>query len=130
MAVTRAYLLCGPHQGYLCKRTTKWDTRVCTAVCHRLQDLFWWPILGKDIAWYIQTCHECQVVCMDVYHPPLIVQAPPTLFRKAYIDTMLMHKSKGFNYSVPAVLETNLWFLRLRPSHESFLCSDLTKSLI
>jgi hypothetical protein len=79
------------------------------AVRNRLQDRFWWPMMGKDVAWFIKTCHECQVMNMNVYHPPLIVQAPPTLFRKAYIDTMMMPKSKGCKYFVHARCGLSSW---------------------
>jgi hypothetical protein len=70
------------------------------AVRNYLQDCFWWPLMGCDVAWYIKTCHKCQAQHMGKYMLPLIVQAPPTLFKKAYIDTIMMLKSKGYQYLV------------------------------
>jgi hypothetical protein len=63
---------------------------------------FWWPFLEQDVKWYIRTCHECQVRQLRVLHVPPTVPAPRGLFRKVYIDTMLMPKVSGYCYIVHA----------------------------
>lgn len=68
----------------------------------RLLDRFWWPMLDADVKWYVRTCHECQIRQMRQIHIPPTVATPAPLFRKAYIDTMLMPKSEGHRYLVQA----------------------------
>ncbi|KAJ3565119.1 hypothetical protein NP233_g7843 [Leucocoprinus birnbaumii] len=55
-----------------------------------------------DVRWFVQTCHECPIRLLHRIHIPPTVPRPITLFRKAYIDTMLMPKSNGFRYIVHA----------------------------
>ena len=40
------------------------------SVLARLRDRFWWPRMGEDNKWYVQTCHECQVRQMKKIHIP------------------------------------------------------------
>lgn len=63
---------------------------------------FWWPFLEQDVKWYIRTCHECQVRQLRKLHVPPTVPALRGLFRKVYIDTMLMPKAAGYRYIVHA----------------------------
>ncbi|KAJ3564557.1 hypothetical protein NP233_g8218 [Leucocoprinus birnbaumii] len=63
---------------------------------------FWWPCLDDDIRWYLKTCHECQTRSMQHIYIPPTVPIPLSLFRKVYIDTMLMPKSNGYRYIVHA----------------------------
>lgn len=72
------------------------------SVRSRMLDRFWWPNLDDDVKWYVRTCHECQVRQRTMLHIPPTVAAPAPLFRKAYIDTMLMPKAGGFRYIVQA----------------------------
>jgi hypothetical protein len=62
----------------------------------RLAERFWWPHLEADVKWFIRTCHECQVRQVKKIIIPPSVPPPAGLFRKVYIDTMLMPKAKGF----------------------------------
>ena len=68
----------------------------------RALDRFWWPSLELDIKWYIKTCHECQVRSFQQLRIAPTVATPAPLFRKVYIDTMLLPKSKGKRYLVQA----------------------------
>ena len=61
---------------------------------------FWWPNMGFDIAWYIRTCHLCQIrQTRNVLIPP-IVATPAPLFAKIYIDTMHLPPSGSYKYVV------------------------------
>ncbi|RXW16706.1 hypothetical protein EST38_g9147 [Candolleomyces aberdarensis] len=68
----------------------------------RLLARFWWPQLLDDVKWFVSTCHECQVRSSQRLHIPPTVPAPFNLFRKVYIDTMLMPRSYGYRYIVHA----------------------------
>jgi hypothetical protein len=58
--------------------------------------------MDNDIKWYTRTCHECQVRLTKKIMIPPTVAKPHGLFRKVYIDTMLMPKARGFRYIIHA----------------------------
>jgi hypothetical protein len=61
---------------------------------------FWWPNLKADIAWFVRTCHLCQVRdTRNVLIPPTVA-TPAPLFAKIFIDTMHMPPSGSFKYIV------------------------------
>jgi len=63
---------------------------------HRtLLDRFWWPNIAHDVKQHISTCHECQIRQTTKIRIPPVVASPAPLFRKAYIDTMLMPHAAG-----------------------------------
>lgn len=68
----------------------------------RLLERFWWPHLDDDVKWYIKTCHECQLRLLRNIIIPPSVPTPAGLFRKVYIDTMLMPKARGYRYILHA----------------------------
>jgi hypothetical protein len=68
----------------------------------RLLERFWWPDLDRDVKWFIQTCHECQIRQLKKIIIPPIVPTPGGLFRKVYVDTMLMPKARGYRYILHA----------------------------
>jgi hypothetical protein len=74
-----------------------------------LLDRFWWPTLADDIKHHIRTCHECQIHQTTKIHIPPVVATPAPLFRKAYIDTMLMPHAAGFRYIVQARCSLTMW---------------------
>ena len=61
---------------------------------------FWWPHLSADIAWFIKTCHICQLRQTRNLLIPPTVALPAPLFAKMYMDTMHLPKSGGFKYLV------------------------------
>jgi hypothetical protein len=72
-------------------------------------DRFWWPTLDRDVKWYINTCHQCQLRQTTKVHIPPVVPFPAPLFRKAYIDTMHMTPASGFTYIVQARCSLTAW---------------------
>ncbi|KIN96548.1 hypothetical protein M404DRAFT_33154 [Pisolithus tinctorius Marx 270] len=68
----------------------------------RLLLCFWWPLLVKDVKWYVCTCHECQIHQTQKLHIPPTVPMIGGLFHKAHIDMMLMPKASSYCYIVQA----------------------------
>ena len=61
---------------------------------------FWWPNMKFDIAWFIRTCHLCQLrQTRNVLIPP-VVATPAPLFAKIFVDTMHMPPSGSYKYIV------------------------------
>lgn len=58
--------------------------------------------MEEDIKWFVKTCHECQVRLLKKVVIPPTVASPAGLFRKVYMDMMLMPKSKGYRYIIHA----------------------------
>ena len=63
-------------------------------------DRFWWPDLTTDVAWFVKTCHLCQLRQTRNILIPLVVATPAPLFAKMYMDTMHLPKSSSFKYLV------------------------------
>ena len=74
-----------------------------------LLDRFWWPSLEHDVKWYINTCHQCQLRQTTKIHIPPTVAIPAPLFRKVYVDTMLMPPASGFRYITQARCSLTAW---------------------
>ena len=56
--------------------------------------------MPADIAWFVKTCHVCQLrQTRNILIPP-VVATPAPLFAKMYMDTMHLLKSGGFKYLV------------------------------
>ena len=70
------------------------------ATCAQIVDCFWWPDLTADVAWFVKTCHLCQLRQTRNILIPLVVATPAPLFAKMYMDTMHLPKSGGFKYLV------------------------------
>ena len=66
----------------------------------QIVDCFWWPNLAANIAWFVKTCHLCQLCQTHNILIPLVVATPEPLFAKMYMDTMHLPKSGGFKYLV------------------------------
>ena len=66
----------------------------------QIVDHFWWPDLTTDIAWFVKTCHLCQLCQTHNILIPLVVTTPAPLFAKMYMDMMHLPKSGGFKYLV------------------------------
>ena len=65
-----------------------------------LSEQYWWPGMGGDIAWYIETCHVCQQQNTQQSFIPPVVAMPAPLFLKVYMDTMHMPLLSGYKYIV------------------------------
>jgi hypothetical protein len=74
-----------------------------------LLDRFWWPPLEHDVKWYISTCHQCQLCQTTKIRIPPTVAIPAPLFRKVYVDTMLMPPVSGFRYISQARCSLTAW---------------------
>ncbi|KNZ80237.1 hypothetical protein J132_06663 [Termitomyces sp. J132] len=61
-----------------------------------LLEHFWWPHISANIAWYIHTCHLCQIHQTSKVLTPPTVAMPAPLFIKIYVDTMFMPSSNKF----------------------------------
>jgi hypothetical protein len=72
-------------------------------------DRFWWPTVDKDLAWYLKTCHQCQIRTVRKLIIPPTVAIPAPLFRKAYVDSMHMPTSHGYSYIVQARCSLSTW---------------------
>ena len=70
------------------------------AACTHIIDHFWWPHLSANIAWFIRTCHICQLHQTHNILIPPVVTTPVPLFSKMYMDTMHFLKSGGFKYFI------------------------------
>ena len=65
-----------------------------------IMEWFWWLLIRQDIAWFICSCHFCQIrQTHNVLIPPVIT-SPALLFVKMYMDTMHMLTASGFCYLV------------------------------
>jgi hypothetical protein len=69
---------------------------------HTIADHFWWLTLDKDVAWYLRTCHQCQLRIVEKVIIPPTVAVPAPLFCKACTDSMHMPVSHGYSYIVQA----------------------------
>ena len=86
----------------------------------RLGERFWWPHMDDDVKWYNKTCHECQVRLLKKNIIPPTVSNPSGLFRKVYIDTMLMPKAKGYRYIIHARCSLTSYPEWTMVKHENF----------
>ena len=74
-----------------------------------LAERYWWPYMSQDIAWFIKTCHMCQVRKTQQVLIPPIVSMPAPLFSKVYMDTMHMPNSSGYKYIVQGRCSLIYW---------------------
>ena len=72
-------------------------------------DRFWWPTLDRNIKWYVNTCHQCQLRQTTKVCIPPVVPLPAPLFRKAFIDTMHMTPAGGFHLIIQARCSLTAW---------------------
>ena len=74
-----------------------------------ISERYWWPHMAQDIAWFILTCHMCQVRKTQQVLIPPIVAMPAPLFSKVYMDTMHMPASSGYKYIVQGRCSLIYW---------------------
>ena len=56
--------------------------------------------MGHNVAWYIRTCHICQLQQTHQVSIPPIVTTPIPLFAKMYMDTMHLPHAGSFYYII------------------------------
>jgi hypothetical protein len=74
-----------------------------------IADHYWWPSLDKDLAWYIWTCHQCQIRSVKHVIIPPTIAIPTPLFQKAFVDSMYMPTARGYTYLVQAHCLLSNW---------------------
>ena len=74
-----------------------------------LIERYWWPAMAQDIAWFILTCHLCQLRKTQHVSIPPVVASPAPLFAKVYMDTMHLTPSGGYKYIVQARCSLTHW---------------------
>src|SRR5271156_1247729 len=74
-----------------------------------ITERYWWPHMAQDIAWFILTCHMCQIRKTQQVLIPRIVSMPAPLFSKVYMDTMHMPPSSGYKYIVQGRCSLIYW---------------------
>ena len=74
-----------------------------------LVERYWWPAMAQDIAWFILTCHLCQLRKTQQISIPPVVATPAPLFAKVYMDTMHLTPSGGYKYIVQARCSLTHW---------------------
>jgi hypothetical protein len=74
-----------------------------------LTERYWWPGMAQDIAWFVLTCHLCQLRKTQQVSIPPVVALPAPLFAKVYMDTMHLTPSAGYKYIVQARCSLTHW---------------------
>jgi hypothetical protein len=90
------------------------------ATCRRIANRFYWPTLDVNLKWYLDTCHECQIMSTQKVYLPPTVSVPPGLFQKCNINTMHLPTSGGFKYVVQTHDNLSGWleFAMLRKENQ------------
>ena len=60
------------------------------ATKHLIGLRFWWPEFERDVAWYVRTCHLCQIRQKELLRIPPVPTMTPSLFQKVHVDVMIM----------------------------------------
>ena len=97
-----------------------------------LVERYWWPGMAQDIAWFIQTCHLCQLrKTQQIAIPPVVAQPAP-LFAKVYMDTMHLTPSSGYKYIVQARCSLTHWpeWEMLRKESAKTIATFILRNLI
>jgi hypothetical protein len=71
---------------------------------------FWWPEMDGDVAWYVKTCHLCQIRQKMALELPPVVTHTPSLFQTLHADTLHMTPpSNGCSYIVHGRCALSSW---------------------
>jgi hypothetical protein len=65
--------------------------------------------MAQDVAWFVLTCHLCQLRKTQQNFIPPIVATPAPLFAKVYMDTMHLSPSSGYKYIVQGRCSLTHW---------------------
>ena len=74
-----------------------------------ITERYWWPAMAQDIAWFVKTCHLCQLRKTQHVALPPTVASPAPLFAKVYMDTMHLTPSAGYKYIVQGRCSLTHW---------------------
>ena len=55
-----------------------------------VSERFWWPDISADIAWYVKSCHQCQIRQTTKVHIPPTVSYPAPPMVRVHVDSMDM----------------------------------------
>ena len=93
---------------------------------------FWWPMLVKNVKWFVRTCHKCQIRQSRRLHIPPTVPVIGGLFRKVHLDMMVMPRSAGYQYIVQArcALTTYPEWRMLHSKNASALASFIFEDIL
>ncbi|KAF7773662.1 hypothetical protein Agabi119p4_5829 [Agaricus bisporus var. burnettii] len=71
---------------------------------------FWWPEVDGDVAWYVKSCHLCQVRQKMALELPPVVTHTPSIFQVLHADTVHMTPpSNGCKYIVHGRCALSSW---------------------
>ena len=83
--------------------------RGISATVSFLAERFWWPELKADVAWYVRSCHQCQIrQTTKVHIPPTVAYPAPPMVR-VHVDTMDMPAAGKYKYFFHARCATTTW---------------------
>lgn len=74
-----------------------------------LVERYWWPAMAQDVAWFVKTCHLCQLRKTQHVSLPPTVATPAPLFVKVYMDTMPLTPLSGYKYIVQGRCSLTHW---------------------
>ncbi|CDO72748.1 hypothetical protein BN946_scf184990.g31 [Trametes cinnabarina] len=97
-----------------------------------VSERFWWPTMQEDVAWYVRTCHLCQVRQHRKVLIPPTVALPGGLGMRWYIDSMKMPASNGYRIIVVARCSVSAWpeWRMLRTENDRTLGDFIFQDLI
>jgi Integrase zinc binding domain len=84
-----------------------------------LLERYWWLHMVQDIAWFVLTCHICQVQKTQKILILPIVTMPAPLFSKVYMDTMHMPTSSSYKFIVQGCCSLVYWLEWIQLQKES-----------
>jgi transposase InsO family protein len=67
-----------------------------------ITERFWWPNIYQSVVDFVRSCHQCQVHSTQKVSLPVTVSEPYGLWRKVYLDAMVMPKAHGYRYIIVA----------------------------
>ena len=76
---------------------------------------FWWPEMERDIKWFVDTCHVCQLRQKTLLKVPPVATMTPSIFQKIHTDVMIMGTPSNNYKHVVASRDSLSRYLEARP---------------
>lgn len=76
---------------------------------------FWWPEMDRDVAWFVKTCHACQLRQKTLLKIPPVATMTPSIFQKIHTDVMIMGTPSNNHKFVVAARCSLSRYLEARP---------------